>query len=177
MSGTRTSQEKLNYTLESVCKILLENNIKDWFLAYGTLLGIARENSCIKNDDDIDIIINEDYDVLKKTLIKNNFMLTYSYGINDSKRIIKTIPTQSLASIDFYMATIKDGNDFYDPWERAHWQDCYIDSNKKIFEERKWMSTTLHLPKNYESKLECRYGNWKKPSGGKRGGHSFRLLK
>ena len=29
-------------------------NINNWFIAYGTLLGIVRNNNCINYDDDID---------------------------------------------------------------------------------------------------------------------------
>ena len=66
--------------------------MKNWFVCYGTLLGLVRENSCI--DDDIDIIIEKsNYDIIKKILIENNFDLDYSFGIKDSKHIIKTKST------------------------------------------------------------------------------------
>ena len=66
--------------------------MKNWFVCYGTLLGLVRENSCI--DDDIDIIIEKsNYDIIKKILIENNFDLDYSFGIKDSKHIIKTKTT------------------------------------------------------------------------------------
>ena len=53
--GNNNSQEKLNNTLIKITNLLNENNIHDWFIGYGTLLGIVREDSCIENDDDIDI--------------------------------------------------------------------------------------------------------------------------
>lgn len=53
MSGINTDKEKLNRTLEKVCNILNENNINDWFIMFGTLLGIVRENSCIQGDNPV----------------------------------------------------------------------------------------------------------------------------
>jgi hypothetical protein len=49
MSGRPIDQEKLNNTLEKVCEILNKHNIHDWFISFGTLLGIIRENSRIES--------------------------------------------------------------------------------------------------------------------------------
>ena len=53
----------LNATFKSlilfIVTLLNDNNIDKWFVCYGTLLGLVRENSCIDNDDDIDIIIEK----------------------------------------------------------------------------------------------------------------------
>ena len=67
----KESKEKLNDTLLYIVNLLIKNNLKNWFIGYGTLLGIIRENSCIDKDDDIDIIIDKEYfnkilDILKK---------------------------------------------------------------------------------------------------------------
>ncbi len=53
MAGEGATSEKLNHTLFTIIKILRDNNINDWFVAYGTLLGIVREKSCIENDENI----------------------------------------------------------------------------------------------------------------------------
>ena len=58
MVGEKTDKEKLNNTLEVVVNILHEEDINDWFIFFGTLLGIIREDSCIQGDDDFDIMIN-----------------------------------------------------------------------------------------------------------------------
>ena len=74
MVSKKESSEILNKTLLTIVTLLNDNNIKKWFVCYGTLLGLVRENSCIDNDDDIDIIIHKsNYDIVRKILIENNF--------------------------------------------------------------------------------------------------------
>ena len=80
----QVSKDNLNLTLNKVADILNKNNIKDWFIGYGTLLGITRNNSCIDNDDDVDIVINRKY---KKDLIK----LFKSKNIDRNKFLQSTI--------------------------------------------------------------------------------------
>ena len=48
----------LNNGLKQIVKDLDEYKINNWFIGYGTLLGIVINNSCINNDD-IDIIIDK----------------------------------------------------------------------------------------------------------------------
>jgi len=90
MSGRTENKEKLNHTLETIVNILHEENIEDWFIMFGTLLGIIREDGCIekvlryRHSDkfrlrqvekcyDIDILINFDYDKLKSVFEKMGF--------------------------------------------------------------------------------------------------------
>ena len=94
---------------------------------YGTLLGLVRENSCIDNDDDIDIIIDKVYyDVIKTKLKAHNIEFEYSYGIRRSRKILKTKATSKYASIDIYMGDFSD-NDVYDEWNKLNIKDCYFD--------------------------------------------------
>ena len=167
MSGSKTKQEKLNNTLYFLLTLLNNNNIKDWFIGYGTLLGIIRNNSCIDGDDDVDIICNiNNYDLIKDLLSKNEFIFEYGYGINNSRKILKTKQTKKYVSIDFYMAEINDNGNFRDDWERVVWSNCYIDNKKLI--EYVWKDIILYLPNNYEQKLINRYGeNWKIPQNNK----------
>ena len=85
MAGKKTDKEKLNRTLEKVCFILNKNNINDWFIFFGTLLGIVRENSCIQGDDDLDIMINCDYEKLRSSFEEEGFIFTSKFGIKGSK--------------------------------------------------------------------------------------------
>ena len=48
MDGNPQNNEKLNRTLEKVCNILHTEGINDWFIFYGTLLGIVREDSALR---------------------------------------------------------------------------------------------------------------------------------
>ena len=91
MAGEQNKQAVLNATLMFILKLLNHNNINNWFIGYGTLLGIVRKNSCIDGDDDIDIIIDKNnYDVIKKILIENDIEIEYGYGIGESRKILKT---------------------------------------------------------------------------------------
>lgn len=164
MAGNKNHDGKqLNNTLMFILKILNENNIQNWFISYGTLLGIVRNNSCIDGDDDIDIIVEDIYyDKLKEILSKNNLTFTYSYGINKSRSIIKVNNTKDYCSVDFYMASIDKEGNFHDKWNNILWSKCY-DTNGKLV-ERVWNEQTLYLPLNYEEKLINRYGkDWMIP--------------
>ena len=167
MAGSLISKNVLNKTLIYIVKLLNENNIKNWFIGYGTLLGIVRDNACIDGDDDIDIVIEKsNYDIVKKLLINNNFTIEYSYGIKRNRNILKTKPNDEFCSVDFYMATLdKDGN-FNDTWEEVIWGKCFDENNQLI--KYTWNDNLLYLPANYEEKLINRYGEeWKIPMNSK----------
>jgi phosphorylcholine metabolism protein LicD len=157
-SKTKCTSEKLNKTLEKIATILHENNINDWFIGYGTLLGIVRGNSCIENDDDIDIISNlNDYEAIKKALEENHFNFEYGYGIGNSQKILKTKSSEEFASVDLYMAEVTNNGNYNESWEKEIWTKCYVDSSKN-FIEKSWKSTVLQLPNKYKDKLKNRYG-------------------
>jgi phosphorylcholine metabolism protein LicD len=162
MGGTKQTSEKLNKTFLFLITLLNDNNIKNWFVCYGTLLGLVRENSCIDNDDDIDIIIEKsNYDIIQKILIENNFELDYSFGIKDSKHIIKTKTTSDYSSIDIYMGDYNNEN-VKDLWNTLTIKDCFLDTENKTFIEKKWNGQNIYYPNNYERILINRYGNeWK----------------
>ena len=158
MAGIYTDKEKLNRTLEKVCNILNENNINDWFIMFGTLLGIIRENSCIQGDDDLDIMINCDYQKLRSTFEKESFIFTSDYGIQNPDTILKTEPCDRYGSIDFYMCDVNEYGDFYTPWHRVKSRES------KPFIAKEWRSTTLNLPNGYLEKLVSMYGkDWEIP--------------
>ena len=162
MTGSKQTSEKLNKTLLFLITLLNDNNIKNWFVCYGTLLGLVRENSCIDNDDDIDIIIEKsNYDIIIKILIENNFEFEYGYGIKNSKNIIKTKTTSDYSSIDIYMGDYNNKN-VEDLWNHLTIKDCFLDTENKTFIEKKWNEKTIYYPNNYERILINRYGKeWK----------------
>lgn len=161
--GNNNSQQKLNKTLLYICNILNSNNINDWFIAYGTLLGIIRENSCIEGDDDIDIVINVNE---KDKLI--NILKYYGFSLDkrSCNRIIKTIETSNYSSIDFYLSEVDNNGNYKDNWEDVLWSNC-TDSNNKLL-KYKWKNIYLNLPNNYKTKLLNRYGEkWNIPQKSK----------
>lgn len=167
MAGSKSSKEKLNNTLKLIIKIITELKLKRWFIGYGTLLGIVRENSCIDRDDDVDLLCDiKYYDVIKKALENNKLILTYEYGINNNKNIIKTKESVEYSSIDIYMCHVDDNGNFNDTWENVIWSKCY-DNNELL--KKDWNGLILQLPNNYIHKLVNRYGstwNIKKNSKG-----------
>jgi len=158
MAGKKYSAANLNKTLLFILKLLNDNDINNWFICYGTLLGLVRENSCIDNDDDVDIIVHKDnYDKLKKILIENNFIIESGYGIKKSRNIIKTQPSGDYASIDIYMADFINDN-VYDLWNNLNITDCFVDKENKTFIEKVWNEQKIYYPNNYERILRNRYG-------------------
>ena len=158
MAGKKQTSKKLNRTLLFLITLLNDNNIKNWFVCYGTLLGLVRENSCIDKDDDIDIIIEKsNYDIVKKILIENNFEFVYE----NRKHIIKTKDTSDYSSIDIYMGDYIN-KDVKDLWNKLTIKDCFLDTENKTFIEKKWNEQNIYYPNNYERILINRYGkDWK----------------
>lgn len=147
----KVSKDNLNLTLKKVANILNKNNIKDWFIGYGTLLGITRNNSCIDNDDDVDIVINRKYkkDLKKlfksKKIVRNNFL---QFKIDS-------------ILVDFYLCNVIH-DDFHDSHENTIWKNC------KPINYHKWNGVILNIPNNPEVKLKNRYGeDWKIPKNSK----------
>lgn len=163
MAETTTDKEKLNHTLKFVANVLHEENINDWFIFFGTLLGIVRENSCVEGDNDLDIMINCDYQQLRNVFEKKGFIFTSNFGINNSKTILKSEPTEEFGSFDFYMCNVNEFGDFHTPWHGVISTNSYIDVNNKLLINFLWNDIILNVPNNYEQKLSNMYGDWKTP--------------
>lgn len=164
MGGTPYSKDKLNRTLKAISELLHQNGIKKWFISYGTLLGIVREDSCIEGDDDVDIILSmEYYDKIRK-ILPSLFIHKLQCMIPN---LIKTnLKHPYYSSIDFYFSKIDSSGNFHDSLNGVIWSECYVDGNEFI--KKEWNGTILHLPNNYEQKLVNRYGdNWMTPQKSK----------
>lgn len=144
--GLPTTKEKLNKTLIQITKDLNEYKIENWFIAYGTLLGIVRNDSCIEGDDDVDIIISKNESEKLHKLIKDKGY-KYSMKFTNFTRIVLN---DDLGPIDFYIA-IKKNNDYNDTWEKLTW------TNVNPILKKKWNGVNLNLPNNFINKLEILY--------------------
>ena len=61
--------EFLNNTLKNVITEFHNEGLTRWFVSYGTLLGLVRDQSCIDGDDDLDICCHiDDYDKVDSIL-------------------------------------------------------------------------------------------------------------
>lgn len=157
MAGKPQKSEKLNNTLIKVVKKFEERGIKNWFLAYGTLLGIARENSCIDGDDDIDICLDfqeweSGRDALE-SIGKTRVVHMQKGNLNSSVRFMRLFASKNNLDVDIYVCDVSRFNNYYDMHEKVIWQNC------TPFEKIKWRGVTLQLPKNYLNKLKNRYGD------------------
>ena len=185
MAGEHTNKEKLNHTLETVATTLNKHGISDWFVMFGTLLGMVREDSCIDNDDDIDIFIRHDFHEVKSifedTMLKN---MIWPWGIQKENSILHSNPNESFAIFDFYFclpfdesksqeptilqngkSIILNKGDFYNPWHQVLYTNAYVDNNTQKLIEKPWRSTKLNLPNNYKNNIVKMYGkDWNTPS-------------
>lgn len=162
MAGAPTDQEKLNRTLEKVCDILNKHNIHDWFIAFGTLLGIVRENSCIQGDDDLDIMIHHDYEEVRSIFEREGFEFVPYLKEHKpfGKLLLKSRPTSKFSSFDFYFCEVT-GGDYYTPWHKVKAINC------QPLGKQPWRSTTLNLPNDYMNKIVSMYGeDWETPRSG-----------
>jgi len=155
-SGTPNTSSDLNICLQKISTLLYEKKIYNWFIAYGTLLGIVRDNSCITSDDDVDIIIDKKY----KTVIESLPGIKVLHNENNFLRITLH---NSKTPVEFYLSSVDANGNFFDIHENVKWLNVYP------FEIRKWNNVILQLPQGYEEKLTKRYGNWKIPRTGDKG--------
>lgn len=181
MSGKPQRSEKLNYTLEKIICSLHQHNLKNWFISYGTLLGIVREQSCIDGDDDIDICIET-----KEFRVCEKFMKqTYKWKGWPKRRrpttgkIIQSPNTDNCCRIDIYRCNTNINGDFYDTWEEVKWSNCYEDPTNKILPHIIWRGHKVYVPNNYLQKLESRYGpTWnQRVERGTDAGDGYRSIK
>ena len=127
-----TNTQKIN--LENL--ILISKILRDFenFVFYGTLLGLTRNNTIIKNDDDIDFLI----DIKLKDAVLSKILSFTDFKIN------KTVENEYFVQFVSFKSNIKTFVDFY----------FYVDENKDyIIEKHNWLSFvtsdkhSLHIPK------------------------------
>jgi hypothetical protein len=159
MAGSQFSSVRLNNVLLKIVQLLHQYQIKNWFIGYGTLLGIVRADACIENDDDVDILIEKsELGALRKMLNENNIRTT----IKKEPRFLKVQPIPNEPTVDFYICERREAINYHDPWENVLW------SHALPIQTRVWNGVDLHLPSAPEAKLANRYGaDWRVPQKSK----------
>ena len=142
--------------LKIVIKVLLNAGIRV-SPAYGTLLGIIRENNFIEWDEDIDLfILNEDKDKLL-----NAFWQMQDEGL----MLVRVERCDHLYSVmrkgeyvDFYIM------DNISPEIRTGYGDLFM-FEKYLTDLIDWdfRGLTISVPREYEQCLEFLYGDWRTP--------------
>ena len=75
--------------LKYIANFLKKKEIS-YFIFFGTLLGITRDNDIIKNDDDVDIYINiKDREKLISVITQTDFLIDYSLIQNQFKYFLQ----------------------------------------------------------------------------------------
>tara|TARA_B100000614_G_scaffold187173_1_gene168293 strand:- start:852 stop:1487 length:636 start_codon:yes stop_codon:yes gene_type:complete len=158
--------------LKYIANFLKKKEIS-YFIFFGTLLGITRDNDIIKNDDDVDIYINiKDREKLISVITQTDFLIDYSliqnqfkYFLQLSKIYNKNINTY--VELYFYEET---KNHIIDRWNfrgigNKKSADIIIPKNILFpTKEIDFNGTLISVPKDEEGVCKFLYGkNWKKP--------------
>ena len=104
MAGSETSIENLSFSIETFSEALAEKKCEH-FLFFGSLLGIVRENSPIKGDDDVDFYVNKKHYRKVVCLLRDmGVNIDYNNYPNDSGWFIQVQNTINGREIrvDFY---------------------------------------------------------------------------
>jgi hypothetical protein len=147
-AGVERKSTDLNTNLKKIVNNLHKYKIKNWYIAYGTLLGIIRNGNCIDNDDDIDIIIEES-ELSKLHELREKEGYKYENGCCNYKNFVRIVGNNNIP-IDFYVVQ-RDNNNYIDTHEKLDWYDVFP------IRKKEWNGVNLQLPNNYISKLNTLY--------------------
>ena len=149
--GTFKSPEQLEQIYKTFTPIFSQF---DFFIFYGTLLGYVREYNFIKNDDDIDVLIDykkkEDvYKVIRKKKLR----------INEQKEYFVQLYKNNIGPFDIYFYEIK--NEYiHIPWMNAKYPTTIIFPLQNTY----YKTENIKIPHNPVAFLESYYGkDWRIP--------------
>ena len=167
---TKVSLENNESNLVFFSKLL--TNV-EYFIFFGTLLGITRENRLIDGDDDIDFYINlKNRDQLINDLKTGNIDVDLSLSVNKNKSFlqVKRVVQNEILITDFYFYESNiEKNFIIEKWNfegGTHDKSKHLRIPKKFIYPLKKISfkdTVLFLPNEKELICEFLYGrNWNK---------------
>jgi|TARA_B100000767_G_C19713167_1_gene513718 phosphorylcholine metabolism protein LicD len=168
--STKVSLENNESNLVFFSKILIH---VEYFIFFGTLLGITREKRLIDGDDDIDFYINlKDRNQLINDLKINNIEVDLSLSVNKNKSFlqVKRIVQNEILITDFYFyESDMDERYIIEKWNfegGTHDRSKHLRIPKKFIYPLKKISfkdTVLFIPNEKELICEFLYGkNWDK---------------
>ena len=164
--NNKNKLQKINFqnllTISSLIKEI------EYFIFYGTLLGIIREKNIIKHDDDIDFMVNHKSKkkLLKKMKLDNTFKINKKVSNNYFIQFIKK-KDGLMSFVDFYFY-IKDPKKDY-IIDKHNWLGNIKDKRFSLHFPKKMIfpivkSKKFNMPR--KPKLTCKYiygDTWSKP--------------
>ena len=167
---TKVSLENNESNLVFFSKLL--TNV-EYFIFFGTLLGITRENRLIDGDDDIDFYINlKNRNQLINDLKIGNIDVDLTLSVNKNKSFlqVKRVVQNEILITDFYFYESNIEKNFI--IEKWNFEGCTHDKSKHLRIPKKFIyplkkisfkDTVLFLPNEKELICEFLYGrNWNK---------------
>jgi hypothetical protein len=152
--------------------VKLFNDI-EYFIFFGTLLGITREKKLIDGDDDIDFYVNlNDRDQLIHKLKQENVEVDLTLSVNKNKHFLqvkRNINNKILIADFYFYETDIEKNHIIERWNfegGTHIESKYLRIPKVFIyplKKVKFNSEDVVLPKENELLCEFLYGrNWMK---------------
>lgn len=173
----RALQKHGDETIRILHDFFKKNNI-EYYLDFGTLLGIIRENGFIKHDDDIDLTIRRSGIKPKEMLKKLSDMgFAFIHGFHAVGKTLEATIARNGLTVDIFFGTDNYGNSdnfvlfdcVYDtateyPSTDANSWRAWFFPKSTCAEDFSFHGYTVCLPKDFEQMLKLEYGQtWRTP--------------
>ena len=163
--------ELANNILKSLCDSAYKNSI-ELYIDFGTLLGVARDNTVMPWDDDIDFAITKIPDQtflnwLTQWRTSHHLPVTFEVETRKDKHddFIDFVLKFSHPDYQSFLTTIcyrkeVDGQSLHMP-SLGQWFAPQVHFSSPDYIE--WQGINVQVPHDYENYLEFVYGDWKTP--------------